>query len=337
LIARVWAKYRLRLKRRRFLLRAWRKSKQLTAVRDQSQRIAPDDILVFATVRNEIDRLPFWFTHYRRLGVGHFLIVDNDSDDGTRAFLAAQPDVSLWSTDESYKLSRFGMDWLTWLQRKHAHGHWALTVDADELLVYPSSDTHDLKQLTNWLAAQGTASFGALMLDMYPKGPLSAAPYMAGDDPTSAIPYFDADNYRHQPNKTFGSRWIQGGVRDRVFFASKPERAPTLNKVPLVHWSREFAYVTSTHHMLPARLNNVFDVTGQPSGVLLHTKFLNTIGAKSAEELERKQHFENSDLYQAYYQSLISDPDFWTDTSVKYENPQQLVDLNLMSNGDWPV
>jgi hypothetical protein len=335
LIKRAWAAYRLRIKRRRFLLRAWRKSKQLRVVRDQTTRIARDDLLVFATLRNEIQRLPYWLKHYRALGVDHFLIVDNDSDDGSRAYLEAQPDVSLWTTDASYKLSRFGMDWLTWLQMQHAHGHWALTVDADELLVYPDVETQNLKALTCWLETQDIPSFGALMLDLYPKGALSKAAYTPGEDPTKAIPYFDADNYRHQPNTTFESRWIQGGVRERVFFQSRPERAPTLNKVPLVNWKRHYAYVTSTHHMLPRKLNHAFGIPGQPTGVLLHTKFLNTIGAKSAEELERKQHFENSALYQTYYETLIEDPDFWTEASVKYENAAQLTTLGLMSGDGW--
>lgn len=338
MIGAAWQAYRLRIRRRRFLLRAWRKSGQLQPVQDRTAQIAPDTILGFATLRNEALRLPFWLAHYRRLGVGHFLIVDNGSDDGTAEMLAAQPDVSLWTTQDSYKLSRFGMDWLTWLQMKHAHGHWALTVDADEILVYPAHESHDLHALTAWLRDRRIASFGAMMLDMYPKGPLSEAPYAAGDDPAQAIPWFDADTYRDRINPKFDSKWIQGGVRDRVFFADRPERAPTLNKVPLVDWRKPYAYVTSTHHMLPKRLNRVFpgQGAGRPSGVLLHNKFLNTIADKSREEQSRKQHFENSSLYGAYYEALIADPDLWYDGSVRYEGADQLVRLGLMSKGDWP-
>jgi len=89
--------------------------------------------------------------YYRALKVSHFLFVDNGSDDGTAEFLQSQPDVSLWRTDESYRLSRFGMDWLGWLQMRFGHGHWCLTVDADELLIYPQHDTRDLSALTQWL------------------------------------------------------------------------------------------------------------------------------------------------------------------------------------------
>ncbi|MEC7668014.1 MAG: glycosyltransferase family 2 protein, partial [Pseudomonadota bacterium] len=131
----MWHAYRMRWTRRRLLARAWRKRRQLTSVGDRTDAIAPDDILVFATLRNEAVRLPHFLSHYRALGVRHFLIVDNHSTDNTAAFLRDQPDVSLWTTADSYKKSRFGMDWLTWLMIRHGHGHWCLTVDADELLI----------------------------------------------------------------------------------------------------------------------------------------------------------------------------------------------------------
>ena len=122
-----------------------------------------------------------------------------------------------------------------------------------------------------------------------------------------------------------------------MFFGSQPERSPTLNKTPLIKWRRGYAYVTSTHQILPRRLNDVFD-TGQRnrvSGVLLHTKFLPNIAEKSKEELSRAQHFENSDLYQPYYQALIDDPDLWTEASVHYEGTEQLEALGLMTRGTW--
>ncbi len=333
-----WEAYRLRIRRKRFLLRAWRKSSQLTQVINRTSHIGASDILCFATVRNEALRLPYFLDHHRRLGISHFLIVDNGSDDGTLDLLQGQADVSIWQSGESYKLSRYGMDWLTWLQRKYGHGHWCLTADADEALIYPDWENRPLPDLTSWLTARKVRSFGAILLDMYPKGAVSAQPYAVGQDPTEVLAWFDPANYRRQRNPKFHNEWIQGGVRERVFFQGQPKRAPTLNKIPLVHWHRSFAYVTSTHHMLPRKLNHVFDsqVDDLPSGVLLHSKFLNTIGAKSAEERDRRQHFENSDLYADYYQRLIDDVDLWYDDSARFTGWQQLVDLGLMSKGNWP-
>lgn len=327
--------YRMRWKRRRLLVRSLRRRKDLLRV---SGGAIPDaGILVFSTMRNEMLRLEHWLGHYRALGVAHFLIVDNASDDGTAEHLAKQPDVSLWTTPESYKAARFGVDWLTCLQRKHGAGRWCLTVDSDELLVYPDSDTRGLTDLTHHLDLTGRDAFGALMLDMYPKGPVGQAHYKTGADPITTIPWFDADNYRAKIHPVFGNLWIQGGVRDRIFFGSQRERSPTLNKTPLVKWRKGYAYVTSSHQILPRRLNDVFD-TGQGdrvTGVLLHTKFLCDIAEKSSEELSRRQHFENSDLYRPYYKALIKDPDLWYTGSVKYEDTTQLERLGLITRGTW--
>ena len=281
-----WTSYRLRWKRRRLLFRALRKRRQLSPVVDRTGAIRAGDILCFSTVRNERVRLPWFLDHHRRLGVAQFLFVDNASDDGTVEYLSGEPDVSLWSTPASYKLSRFGIDWLTWLMIRHGHDHWCLTLDADELLIYPHHDTRPLPALTEWLDDAGRRSFGALMLDLYPKGPLAGQTYRAGDDPVAVLPWFDRGNYMIQRQPTLQNLWIQGGVRARAFFAAEPRRAPTLSKTPLVRWDRRFAYVTSTHSLLPRHLNHVYDEAGgeKTSGILLHTKFLNTVVEKSREE-----------------------------------------------------
>lgn len=333
----LWSAYRMRWKRRRLLFRALRKRDQIRPLQDRSAAIGRGDILLFATVRNEAERLPFFMDHYRRLGVRHFLFVDNASDDGTGAYLAAQPDVSVWQTSHSYKLSRFGMDWLTVLLARHGHGHWCLTVDADEILVYPDWERRDLHALTGWLDRHRVPSFGAIMLDMYPKGRVSDETYAPGQDPAEVLQWFDAGGLRTSYQKDLANLLVRGGVRERMFFASQPDRAPTLSKLPLVKWNRRFVYVSSTHSALPRRLNAVRGdaAADQPSGVLLHSKFLPSIIAKSAEEKHRQEHFAVSTLYDRYYDALVGDPQFWTDQSLRYEGWEQLVDVGLMRRGQW--
>ncbi len=329
--------YRLRLQRKRWRIRALRKRRELTAAANRTERIRPGDILVFSTLRNERVRLPYFLRYYRDMGVAHFLIVDNGSGDGSTEYLLAQEDVSLWTTRASYKRARFGVDWLNWLQRKYAHGHWSLVVDPDEFLVYPFCDTRPLRALTDWLDASSIRSFGAMLLDMYPKGPIDAQPYREGMDPFQIAGWFDSGNYMIQKNPKFGNLWIQGGPRTRAFFSDNPARAPALNKIPLVKWDRKFTYVSSTHMLLPRGLNHVYDEWGgeKTSGCLLHAKFLDTFATKAREELERRQHYANSHEYRAYAAQPGQNPDLWCKWSEKFINWRQLEILGLMSKGNW--
>jgi len=200
----LWQSYQLRIARRRWRVRALRKSKELRVVSNKTAQIEKSDVLVFSTFRNEAARLPYFLKYYRDQGVKHFIMVDNGSDDGGGAYLEKQPDVSLWHTDASYLSARFGVDWA-------------------------------------------------------------------------------------------------------------PEKAPALNKVPLIKWRRRYTYASSTHMVLPRGLNLVFDEDGgeKASGVLLHTKFLNTFSEKAIEELERGQHYDGGAEYKAYAAGVDQNPDMW--------------------------
>lgn len=332
----LWNAARLRAKRRRLIYRAWRKRGELQPVQDRTAAIPPGGILAFTTLRNEALRLPWFFRHYRALGVAHFIVVDNGSDDGCAAWLAAQPDVSLWTTQASYKASRFGVDWITWLMARYGHGHWCLHVDADELLIYPHHETRPLPALTAALEARGQVALGALMLDLYPEGPLGAQGYEGGD-PTAVLPLFDAGPYRAQWQLRNGNLWVQGGARARAFFADNPGRAPTLNKLPLVKWSWRNVWQNSTHSLLPPHLNAAYDGPGAAtlSGVLLHTKFLPDITDRARSEQVRAQHFHDPAVFDDYYDAVAEAPVLAHDGSVRFTGWQQLETLGLMSRGGW--
>ena len=329
--------YQLRLRRQYLLARAFRRGSQLTAVANRMAGVRAQPILLFSTMRNERVRLPYFLDYYRKLGVDHFLIVDNASNDGTRDYLAQQPDVSLWTTDAGYRQSRFGMDWMMHLLRRHGAGNWCLTVDVDEFLVYPFCETRPLRALTDWLDSAGTRSFSSMILDMYPKGAIHEQPYREGQNPFDIAQYFDSGNYTISRNPTFSNLWIQGGPRARVFFADRPKKAPAMNKIPLVKWDPSYAYVSSTHMMLPRGLNLVYETGGgeKPSGCLLHAKFLDTFALKAEEELQRGQHYAQSHEYRAYREGIAQERDLWCNWSEKYINWRQLEILGLMSKGNW--
>ncbi|TNJ45599.1 glycosyltransferase family 2 protein [Phaeobacter sp. B1627] len=334
------AAYRLRLKRRTCLWRAFRARRRLRPVADNTARILPADIIVILVLRNEMQRLPFFLDYYRKLGAGHFLIVDNASDDGSSAWLlekAQRGDLSLWQTSDSYRNSRFGLDWSGWLLMRYGHGHWCLTLDADELLAYPGMGRHDLRDLTDHLDQTGQKGFGAMMLDLFPKGPLALQEYDSRMPPTDLLRWFDAGPYRAVRQSPQGNLWLQGGARDRVFFATTPERAPTLNKIPLIRWHWRYSYTNATHAVLPRDLNALYDgpCGVLPSGVLLHTKFLPETIAQAPRQQQRAEHFHRPDLFDDYYALLGRGPDLWHPAAVRYRGPEQLAELGLCCPVEW--
>jgi hypothetical protein len=325
---------RLRLERRYLLVRAWWKGRELSPVVDRTA-VMPDGPILLATVRNEALRLPWFLDYYRKLGVVHFLVVDNGSTDATPDILKA-PDISVWRTEASYKAARFGVDWINALLSRYAVGRWVLVADPDELLVYPYCDTRGLPALTRWLETERRDSFGTLLLDMYGRGPVAETRCAPGEDPIAAMPWFDAANYVAERHDFYHNLWVQGGPRLRVYSSDRPREAPALNKTPLVRWRKGYVFCNSTHNLLPRRLNRVYGTRARAftSGVLLHTKFLSVLTEKAEEELLRREHYDDSREYESYA-TRGGETVLWTERSERYRGWKQLCDWGLMTRGGW--
>ncbi len=80
------------------------------------------EIRLFTRLRSQAHRLPAFLAFYRAQGIDRFFIVDNGSDDGTRDYLLAQPDVHLYLTTDAYAEYGGGMRWLNELLVEHGSG-----------------------------------------------------------------------------------------------------------------------------------------------------------------------------------------------------------------------
>jgi len=160
-----------------------------------------------AVVRDEAARLPGFLAHYRRLGVTRFAMIDNGSRDATRALLAAAPDVALYAADRPFPGKQ---GWVNALIARMGYDRWYLTVDADERLVFDGAPAagrpgRGLAELVRFAEAGGLRRLRAMLVDLYPPGPLLAPearePTLAPEarDPKLAPEardlLFDADGY----------------------------------------------------------------------------------------------------------------------------------------------
>ncbi len=318
------------------LYRAYRHGRELTLVQDNTHRVRPNDVLLFAALRNEAVRLPYFLDYYRRLGVHHFFLVDNGSTDGVMDLLSECEDVSVWHTDASYATANFGMHWLNALLRRHGCGHWCVTCDPDEFLVFPYSDRRNLTELGHFIESEQRRSLSCIMLDMYSDRPLDETVYRAGDDPFAIAPFFDGNGYTQRIGP-LSDNYTRGGIRRRVFFREDPDNAPALNKTPFVKWRWSYSYFTSMHQLVPSWLNEPSNRLHQsPTGCLMHFKYFSFLREKVHEEMERGEHWNDSFEYRRYDAQLGQDGDtFLAPCSVRYEDWRQLAERGFLDTGQW--
>lgn len=290
--------------------------------------IGPDEILCCVAIRNERQRLPYFLDYYRRLGVDRFLFIDNDSSDGSPDWLLQQPDVHLWHSALSFKRANFGSAWFELLLRRYGIGHWCLSVDADEFLLFEGAPKRSLKAFCADLDRRGHRGATGMLLDMYSDRPIHQTVYREGSDPLALCHYFDRefchrryDNGGQYRNQTI----LFGGVRQRVFPA---ENDYLLSKAVLLRYAPD-RVLTSGQHLtnIPAHQLAEMQIC------LLHYKFFASFTDYARDEAAREVHAMAGEQYKAYYRELSRGSDlllYDSELSLRFEGTEQLRRLGVM-------
>jgi len=281
---------------------------ELITPEDSVARARDAKVTVVACMRNEMFMLPHFLAHYRKLGVTAFLIADNCSDDGTLEYLAAQPDVALFSVDTDYKSSRYGVAWQQAMMAAFRVGKWSLVADADELLVWQEKQSQTLPDLLDHPDFETADAARIFMLDMYPEGPLEHADFgtqtpfeQAGFADTTPFLTNSVSRgpFSNQPTWT-------SALRHRLIAGSPPNLfvAQKLALLRYKPWMR-----------LSAGLHFVGDVDIAPRELLFaHFKYNADFRRKAQVEVLRGQHFNDAEEYRKYLamvsegRSVIFDP-----------------------------
>jgi len=310
---------------------------QMTCIADRTAQIKESDIIAVTTIRDELIRLPHFFEYYRNLGVNHFLFIDNLSTEPVLNYLSAQPDCSIWHTKEPYENTFYGVNWMNAVLKRFCVGHWALSVDVDEYLVYPHIEKRKLPELIHHLEELGKPSLYSLMIDMYSRSPIDTAQLKKGQNPLEVTPYYDANGY-YGVYTGHEDTWVRGGPRLRIFNDGIIDGAPAMNKTPLVKWQADYAYYTGAHTLYPRHLNHAHkDGLHGPTGALLHYKYLSFFRDKVQFAVKHGNHYDGSKEYKKYQSTLgkAESLSLYSSISSKYLNSQSLVDDGLMTCGSW--
>ena len=179
-------------------------------------------VTAVSIVRNELFFLPAFLEHYRGLGVARFIFLDDRSSDGTREYLAAQPDCCLLGSELAFSQSVDGMKahelWRSKIPSHYCHDQWTLVVDVDEFLHIPPS-FRDLQSFVSALDDRGERVVGAVMVDFYPpsiQGLEDASPPASKVELFERYPYFDACVHGHWIPEQNKFHRVYGGVRNRL-------------------------------------------------------------------------------------------------------------------------
>lgn len=275
--------------------------------------LSSSDIPAVLITHNDMRLIRAFLAHYRNLGVTRFLIVDDQSSDGTAEFLAAQPDVDLHTSRVRYKDAYRGRLWRRMLVDKYGRNRWYLYVDPDEFLVFPGQEA-GLARLVEGLEAAGIHHMPAPMLDMYPPGNIADAVYDGTDGrmPWEVANMYDATGYTLTGDER--SWKITGGVRKRVFGVEAQ-----LIKYPLVYWGPLANLNKSVHFPGPYWRNFT-----PPLGMLLHFKFFSDFREEFQSVVNEGQHFDGSRVYRQMIDAAAQ-PVLQHGQSTSYAGPEFLV------------
>lgn len=256
--------------------------------------LSSKDMPAIFLVHNDMKMLPSFLKHYRDMGVTRFICIDDQSDDGSREYLAAQDDVDVFQSNVRYSVAHRGKAWREMLVTIYGKNRWYLNLDSDEYLFTGQENRMNLLELAKKLEANGIYRLPAPMIDMVPAGDLNKAVFdgIDGTMPWEVATHFDCTGY-HGKILSSGIS-IRGGARKRLFGA-----IADLMKYPFIYWDDKTSMGASIHAPKPG-----FKNFAPVCGCMLHLKIFSDAQEVAQNAIDDQQYFSGSREYKRMYEFL---------------------------------
>lgn len=281
---------------------------------------SPTSPVVVVAVKDEIERMKLFYDHYRALGVHQFIVIDNDSSDGTREFVSSQRDTMVYLIKNIYQTQK-RQAWIEKVLALTGYNRWYVVVDSDELLDYVGSENHTLAQLIDYHSNHGDDYLQGYLVDMYSEGPIFSVSCSYKEIP-HICNLFDRNSYFID-----GDKHVLGGSRHRLFGINN-----LLSKQTIFLFKP--GVINCHSHYLYAGNKKIPD---EFCYVLRHYKFLKKDRLSYEKRVEERSFHNNSIEYKNIMDQLkpSCDVSFEYAGSAKYDNSESLRVLPFLTWTAW--
>lgn len=283
-------------------------------------------VTLICVVKNDLERMKMLYEHHRNIGITHFVILDNDSNDGTLEWVLEQSDTDVYLVTEKFtSLKKYG--WINRIIDIYGFDKWYLYVDSDELFVYNDYENKSIEDLIKYCEKKRIYRLSSLMIDMYSKDGIFKT-NASKESIKEKYRYFDTNSY----SETYSYKGIviRGGPRKRVMASNQDWLGPILTKHPLFFFQKGNIF-ESAHYIYP-----FINKSGIESA-LLHYKFLESDLIRYAKIATQGNFSRGSLEYKKYIKAYEKNKDltFIYNGSTEFEGSQSLKLIDVIKPIIW--
>ncbi len=314
-------------------LSAWRAGFKLSHLAGKASGKGAAGVTAVVPYYGDSAILTPFLSYHRRLGVAFFVFLDLSLERDLAGILKEAKDCAVWSARKNF-VPADADNALNYLRHKYARGKWCLSVEPYDFLVFPKSETRHIRDLIDFVENEHRVHVFAIIVDTYGDGPVKEATGSEGASPFVRLPYFDRFGYQTLDEST-GT--IVGGVRRRALCAEAPDKAPPLNRVPLIKLDADSYYLTSTRRLIPKLLNQAHsDWHSSPTACLLRYALVsNEMAMHTASLLKAVQTPGEVSKPLPQGSAALAGMHLKTQGTGRYESSRDLLDCGLLNNGQW--